>query len=106
MVEYDTRTDEALTSRLHTPISRCTDPGCSACEALAEREFLRCNVLSGTEDAMRDQPTPSLRHGRGITPDDGDGDDDRPLACKRMRFQGIVTSCVDTGIQSGLQKLL
>ena len=46
-------------------------------EALAERELLWRNVISWTEDAMRDLPTPSLRHARGITPD-GDGDDEHP----------------------------
>ena len=40
-------------------------------EALAERELLWRNVLSGTEDAMQDLPTPSLRHLQGITFDGG-----------------------------------
>ena len=31
-----------------------------------------------TDDAMQDLPTPSLRHARGITPDDGNGDGEHP----------------------------
>ena len=54
-------------------------------EALAERELLWRNVLSGTEDAH-----PSPRHARGITPDDGDGDDEHPLARKRMKIQSLA----------------
>ena len=47
-------------------------------EALAECELLWRSVLSGIEDAMQDQPTPSLRHARGITCDGGDGDEEHP----------------------------
>ena len=47
---------------------------------------------------MRVLPAPSLRHARGITPDDGDGDDEHPLARRRVKIQGIITACVDTGI--------
>ena len=65
------------------------------------RKLLWRSVLAGTEDAMRDLPTPSLRHAWGITPDDGDGDE-HPLARKRMAVQGIITACVDSGIQEGL----
>ena len=63
-------------------------------EALTERELLWRNVLSGTADAMQDQPTPSLWHARGITPDDDDGDQEHPLARKRMEIQDIITACV------------
>ena len=70
-------------------------------EALAERELPWRDVLSGTEDAMQDLPSPSLRHGRGITPDDGDGDDEHPLARKRLGIRALITTCVDTGVHEG-----
>ena len=69
-------------------------------EAMAERELLWRNVLSGGR-GRRDLPTSSLRHARGITPDDGDGDDEHPLACKRLKFQALITAGVDTGSQNG-----
>ena len=62
-------------------------------QALAERELLWHNVLSGTEDVVRALPSPSLRHARGITPDDGDDDDEYPFARKRMKIQGVITAC-------------
>ena len=67
-------------------------------EALAERELSWRNVLSGVEEAMQDQPTPSLRHARGITQDDGDGDDEHLLALKRLKIQVLITTCVDTSV--------
>ena len=70
-------------------------------EAFAERELLWRSVLSGTEDAMENLPSPSLRHARGITPDDGDRDDEHPLARKRLKIQALVTTCVDTGVHQG-----
>ena len=73
-------------------------------ESLAERELRRRNVLSGTEDAMQDQTTPSL-HARGTTPDDGDGDDEHLLARKRTKIQCLITACVGTGIQQGLLQM-
>ena len=39
---------------------------------------------------------------RGITPDDGDGDDEHALARKLMKVQGIITAGVDSGVQEGL----
>ena len=58
-------------------------------EALAERELLWHNVLSGTEDAMHGLPSPSLTHARGITPDDGDGDRlSSPPAWTRASIRG------------------
>ena len=56
-------------------------------------------------DAMRDQPTPSLRHAPGITPDDGDGDDEHPLARKRVKVQALITTAVDTCVHSGLLQM-
>ena len=55
---------------------------------LVEREFSWHNFLSGIEDAMQDQPTPSLRHARGITPDDGDGDDEHPPGPETLEDSG------------------
>ena len=63
-------------------------------KTLAEREFLWRNVLSGTEGAMQDLPTPSLRHARGITRDDCDRNDEHPLARKRLKTQALITTCV------------
>ena len=54
-------------------------------EPLAERELLWRNVLSGTEDAMQDLPSPG--HHR----DDGDGDDEHPLA--RAWTQACIKGC-------------
>ena len=51
---------------------------------------------------MQDQPTPSLRHARGITLDDGEGDDEHPLARKRLKIQALVTACADTSVHSGM----
>ena len=46
--------------------------------AKKKKLHMRSNVLSGTEDAMLDFPPPSLRDARGITLDDGDGDEEHP----------------------------
>ena len=103
LAEYDTRTGEALSRLISTlPTAVAQDLLAQLDEALSERELFWRNVLAGAEDAMRDLPRPSFRHARGITPDDGDGDDEHPLARKRMEVQGIVTAYVDTGIQEGL----
>ena len=96
MAEYDTRTDEALSRLVSTlPAAVAQNLVAQLNEALAERELLWRNVLSGP-DAVRDLPIPSLRQARGITPDDGDGDE-HPLARKRMKIQSIITACVDSG---------
>ena len=52
----------------------------------------------GVEDAMQDLPTPSLRHARGRSPDDGDGDEEHPLARKRLKIQALITTCVHLGL--------
>ena len=57
LTECDTRTDEAL-SRLVSTLTTAA----ALDEALSDRELLLRNVLTGTEDAMRDLPAPSLRH--------------------------------------------
>ena len=74
-------------------------------EALAERELLWHTVLSGTENAMQDLLSPSLRHARGITPDDGDGDDEHPPARKRPKIQALIIACVDTGVHQELLQM-
>ena len=56
----------------------------------------------GSEPAMRDQPRPAPRHARGITPDDGDDDDEHPHTRKRTKVQGIITACIDSGVREGL----
>ena len=70
-------------------------------EAYAESHLSWQNVLSGSEPAMRDQPPSALRHARGITPDDGDGDDEHPHTRKRTRIQGVITACIDSGCSRG-----
>ena len=68
VAEYDTRTDEALTRFVSTLPSAAAQILVAQLDgALAERELLWRNVLFGTEDAMQDQPTSSLRHAHGIT---------------------------------------
>ena len=62
MAEYDARTDEALARLVSTLLTNAAQ--------------LLVGQLAGTEDAMQDLPSPSLRHARGIIPDDGDGDDE------------------------------
>ena len=103
LAEYDTRTDEAL-SRLVSalPTTTAHELLSKFDEALAQPELLWHNVLTGTEDAMRDLPSPSLRHTQGITPDDGDDNDEHPLARTRVKIQGVITACVDSGVREGL----
>ena len=55
--------------------------------------------------ALRDQPRPAHRHARGITPDDGDGDDEHPHTRKRTKVQGIITACIDSGVREGLLQM-
>ena len=63
VAENDTRTDEALSRLATIPTAVAKDSLAQLDEALVERELLWGNVPSGTEDAMRDLPTP-LRHVR------------------------------------------
>ena len=72
--EYDARTDAALTRLVATlPPNAAQLLLGQLDEALAERELSWRNVLSGVEEAIQDQPTPFLRHARGIAPVVGDG---------------------------------
>ena len=106
MAEYDARTDAVLARLVSTLPTRAAHPLLGQLdEALADRELLWRNVLSGTEDAMQDLPSPFLRHARGITPDDGDGDDEHPLARKRMKIQPLINGCVDTGVHQELRQM-
>ena len=54
---------------------------------------------------MRDQPPPAPRHARGITPDDGDGDDAHPHTRKRAKIQGVITAYIDSGVLEGLLQM-
>ena len=54
---------------------------------------------------MQDQPPPAPRHARGITPDDGDGDEEHPHSRKRTKIQGVITACIDSGIREGLLQM-
>ena len=103
LAEYDTRTDEAL-ARLASTLTTTFAQNLVAQvdEVLAERDIVLRNVSSGTDDAMRDLSTPSLRHARGITPD---GDDEHLLARKRVKILGLITACFDTSIQAGLLQM-
>ena len=99
--EYQARTCEAFARLVSTlPTNAAQLLMGQLDEDLAWRELLWHNVLSGTEDAMQDLPSPSLKHARGITPDDGDGDDEHPLPRKRMKIQVLITACVDTARSS------
>ena len=103
LAEYDTRTDEAL-ARLASTLTTTVTQNLVAQfdEVLAERDILWRDVASGIDDAMRDLPTPSQRHPRGITPD---GDDEHLLARKRVKILGLITACLDTSIQAGLLQM-
>ena len=106
MTDYDAHTDAALTRLVATlPPNAAQLLLGQLDEALAEPELSWRNVLSGVEKAMQDQATPSLRHARGITPDDDDGDDEHPLARKRLKIQVLITTCVDTSVHLGLLQM-
>ena len=78
MAEYDARTDAALTRLVSTlPPTRPSFYWDSLTKPWLIVSFLAQRPLW---DRGRH---PSLRHARGITPDDGDGDDEHPLARKR-----------------------
>ena len=87
-------TDEALSRFFSTAAAQ--ELFAQLDEALSKRELLWRN---------RDLPTPSPRHARGITPDDGNGDDKHPLARKRLKVQGVITACVYTGVQEDLLQM-
>ena len=98
--------DEAL-SRLASTLSTATalDLLAKLDEAYAESHLSRQNVLSGSEPAMRDQPSSAPRHARGITPDDGDGDEEHTHTRKRTKIQGIITAYIDSGVREGLLQM-
>ena len=54
---------------------------------------------------MQDQPRPAPRHARGITPHDGDGDEEHPHTRKRTKVQGIITAYVDSGVRESLLQM-
>ena len=92
MAEYDARTDEALSRLASTlPTATALDLLAKLDEAYAECHLSWQNVLSGSEPAMQDQPPPAPRHARGITPDDGDGDDEHPHSRRRIKIQGVIS---------------
>ena len=106
MAEYDARTDEALSRLASTlPTAAALDLLAKLDEAYAECHLSWQNVLSGSEPAMQDQPHPAPRHARGITPDDGDGDDEHPHTRKRTKMQGVITACIDSGVREGLLQM-
>ena len=55
-------------------------------------------------DASQDLLASSLRHGRSITPDDGDGDDEHPLAMG-TKVQNIITASIDKCVHEGLLQM-
>ena len=106
MAEYDARTDEALSRLASTlPTATALELLAKLDEAYAESHLSWQNVLSGSEPAMRDQPSSAPRHAQGITPDDGDGDDERPHTRKRTKIQGIITAYIDSGVREGLLQM-
>ena len=65
------------------------------------RHWLNANSCGATFSLglgtpCKTSPQRSLRHARG--------DEEHPLARKRMKIQSIITACVDTGIQHGLHE--
>ena len=42
---------------------------------------------------------------RGMTPEDGDGDDEHPRARKRIKVQGVTTLCIDKCVREGLLQM-
>ena len=103
MAEYDARTDEALSRLASTlPTATALELLAKLDEAYAESHLSWQNVLSGSEPAMRDQPSPAPRHARGITHDDGDGDEEHPHTRKRTKIQGVITAYIDSGVREGL----
>ena len=106
MAEYNTRTDEAL-SRLAFALSTAAalELLSKLDEALAESHLLWQTVLSGSEPAMQDLPPSAPRHARGITPDDGDGNEEHPHTRKRTKVQSIITAHIDSGVREGLLQI-
>ena len=103
MTAYDKRPDEALASLVSTlPSEETVEPAAQLDEAHAERQLLWHSVIEGTEYPPQDLPVSSLRHGRGITPDDGDGDDEDALARKRMDVHRVIAASVDKCVREGL----
>ena len=106
MAEYDARTDEALSRLASTlPTATALELLAKLDEAHTESHLSWQNVLSGSEPAMRDQPSPAPRHARGITPDDGDGDEEHPHTHKRTKIQGVITAYIDSGVREGLLQM-
>ena len=104
MVEYDARTDEALSRLASTlPTATALELLAKLDEAYAESHLSWKNVLSGSEPVMRDQSSLAPRHARGITPDDGDGDEEHPR--KRTKIQGVITTYIDSGVREGLLQM-
>ena len=96
MAEYDARADDALARLVSTlPTIAAQVLVALLDEALAERELLWRNVLSGTEDAMQDLPSPSLsprhhsrRWGWRQRPSPGTQELEGPGPCHRLRGHG------------------
>ena len=99
LAEYDARLASTL------PTATALDLLAKLDEAYAESHLSWQNVLSGSEPAMRDQPPPAPRHARGITPDDGDGDDEHPHTRRRTKIQGVITAYIDSGVHGGLLQM-
>ena len=74
-------------------------------EAYAESHLSWQIVLSDSEPAMRDQPPPASRHAGGITPDDGDGDDEHPHTRKHTKIQGVITAYIDSVVREELLQM-
>ena len=101
-----TPADEALSRLAYTlPTAAALELLAKLDEALAESHLLWQNVLSGSVPAMRDLPPSAPRHARGITPDDGDGDEEHPHTRKRTKIQSIITAHIDAGVREGLLQM-
>ena len=68
-------------------------------EPLAEKQHVWRNACDGKElPATEADASLPPRLGRGLTPVDGDVDDEHPHARQRMHVQEIITSRVDKGL--------
>ena len=103
--EYDAHIDAALARLVATLPTRR-----SSCWASSTKPWLNVSFSGATSCVEPRTPCrtcprhPSDTLGVSI-PDDGDGDDEHPLARKRLKIQALTTTCVDTGVHQGLLQM-
>ena len=107
MAEYDARTGRSLIpSCLHTPYRLLLS---SSLPSLTRpmRKAISCGKTCSRalSQPCGTSPSSAPRHARGITPDDGDGDEEHPHTRKRTKIQGIITAYIDSGVREGLLQM-